>query len=543
MSPLNFDIGTNGSEVDSITQRQTFNVHHLLQRHVRAKPDELALVGSNSECTYRELDTRTTKLANGLLDRGLEANEGRIAIVAENRPEIAELFYAGSKAGLLIAPQNWRLDKREFTHCIDVVKPDLVVVSDEHGKKRDWIEDSAETDPGYVTLDDSSFGESYEDVLADGTISEPAPAQSVHPDQGIAVLYTSGTTGLPKGVVLSHRTFVARVGQWVVDLEFESSDSYIAWGAMFHQGGIDPLFYTAHLGGTYYTVDGFQSDRIVELLQEGPVSWLMLVPGVIQRLIDYIEENDVDTSEFAEIRTIGALIDLISTEKVAQITELLDAPYQCTYGATEDGQMASTNQVAIGVKPTDNDIWKAQGSFIRIKLVDDDFEEVTKGEPGEMIVRGPTVCSGYMNNPEANREDFTDGWFHTGDIFVEVEDGQYDFIDRVKYMLKTGGENIYPGEIEQPLLELPGVSDATVVRVPDEEWSEVPKAYISTDQPEEFDPEEILEYLRERIANYKLPHYIEIVEPGNFPRSETGKIIRDEVEEWSVSEDERIRNP
>lgn len=539
----NFNLGVE-KQNRFVQQHRAFNVHHFLGRHVDRQPDSPAIIGEDRQITYADLDKRSTGLANALLDRFPDPSEASVAVLSENRPELAELFYACSKAGVLFAPQNWRLQEEELVHCVDLVNPDLIVYSDRFEDKIEWVRESETVDPLTVGLDDNSGHDmAYEALVNRGDQQTLVRDNSINPQTGVAVLYTSGTTGLPKGAVVSHNTFLARVAQWVTDLKFDRGDSFPGWGPMFHQGGIDPLVFTAHLGGAYYTIDGFDREQIIRAFQERPISWIMLVPGVIQPLIDYIEENEISPESFEDIGCVGALIDLVSSQKVKRITELLDAPYQCTYGATENGQIASTNRVPVGVEPDDSDIVKEHGSFLRMKLVDQNGDEVEQGEPGEMIVRGPTLCSGYLQNQRKNREEFRDGWFRTGDIFVEIEDGKYDFVNRRKYMLKPGGENVFPGEIERPLLEHEAVDDAVVVRVPDERWGEVPRAVISTETPDEVSPDEVLEYLRNRIAAYKLPHYVEFVDPGAFPRSSTGKIVREEVEEWSVSDSIRARNP
>lgn len=538
-----FDLGVD-EQTKFIENHQTFNVHHFLDRHLNARPDAKAVIGHNRELTYAELDARSTALANALLDR-VSSETPSIAILSENRPAIAELFYACSKADVLFAPQNWRLQQKELEHCVELVDPDILFYSDRFADKCAWIEENSELDPTYIPLDETDERQTtYEALIGSADQEALHTTEDAPSDSGVAVLYTSGTTGLPKGAVISHQTFLARVAQWVVDLDFRRGDSFPGWGPMFHQGGIDPLVFTAHLGGVYYTIDGFDAESIVQALQERPISWIMLVPGVIQPLIDYINENEIDQDDFNDINCVGALVDLVPSDKIKEITELLDAPYQCTYGATENGQIASTNQVPIGIEPDNREIVKEQGSFIQMKLIDHEGNEVEQGEPGEMIVRGPTLCSGYLQNSTKNMEEFRDGWFRTGDVFVEVEDGKYDFVNRRKYMLKPGGENVFPGEIERPLLEHESVEDVVVVRAPDDRWGEVPRAIVSTQSGSTVTSEELLKYLRGRIASYKLPHYVEILdEDEEFPRSTTGKIVREEVEEWPVSEDHRIRDP
>jgi len=482
---------------------------------------------------------------NRLVDRlGDRLGDGpaRVAVLSENRVEGMAVLYACAKLGYLAATLNWRLEREELVHCVDLVEPDVVFVSERYADRCAWIDEDADSSPSYVSFDDDEGESSYRALLEAGSPEEP-DLPGVDPEQGLAVIYTSGTTGLPKGAVVSHRAELARSDQVVLDMRLQMGDSYISWAPMFHMSTVDWIVTMAMLGGTYHIVDGFDVERIVEILQtsQRPIAWLFLVPGVIDQFLDYVDEHDVDTDTFAPIRCTGALADLTPPEKVERVTKLVDAPFHNSYGSTEVGWATSGYLIPPGVAPDDAELSKVESPLIDVKLVDENWTAVEQGSKGELAVRGPTLASGYVNSPESNRSEFHDGWFRTGDLFVRNADGTYSYVSRKKYLIKSGGENVYPGEIERVIVEHPLVDDVVVVRVPDEKWGEVPKAYVSTDRPEEVSREELLELLRGRIASYKLPHYIEVVPPRSFPRGTTGKVLRSEVEEWPVSEDDRIR--
>jgi acyl-CoA synthetase (AMP-forming)/AMP-acid ligase II len=329
------------------------------------------------------------------------------------------------------------------------------------------------------------------------------------------VLYTSGTTGLPKGVVISHRAWLARGYNYITDFDLRRGDGQLAWPPLFHIVSADWLPAVATLGGTFYPVDGFDTERVVEILrQEGcAIGWLVLLPGVVDRLLEYIDDHDVDVSELREIRNIGALVDLIDPKKVARVTETFDMPFKNSYGSTEDGNVLSAgNDVPIGVRPETEDLAKVESSFVDLKLVDEEWNEV-EGR-GELTARGPTLCSGYIRNREANREDFRNGWYRTGDIFIEHDDGTYSFVNRRKYLIKSGGENIYPAELEQVLVKHEQVEEATVVRVPDEKWGEVSRTVVSTYAPEEVSADELMEMLGAELAKHFMPELDRLVEVG-----------------------------
>jgi acyl-CoA synthetase (AMP-forming)/AMP-acid ligase II len=540
---FNFDLGLETQE-EFVRQSRRFTVGDLLRKGARMYGGRTAVSEPNHEVTYSELNDRVNGFGNALLDRGYDAGEATIAILSENRGEFVEVLFTGAKLGCLVSTLNWRLERDELVHCVDLVDPDVLVVSEQYRGKAAWIETSADADPVIVNLDGGDEDLDYETLVAEGDTAEPAPDHDVDPEQGLVVLYTSGTTGLPKGVVISHRAWLARGYTYIIDFGLQKGDCQLAWPPLFHIVSADWLPAVFTVGGTFYPVEGFDTARIVDVLQEdgGGIGWLVLLPGVVERLLEYIEDHDLDPpSEFREIRNIGALVDLIDPKKVKQVTETFDMPFKNSYGATENGNVLSAgNDIPKGVRPTDDDLPKAESSFVDLKLIDEDWNEVDGR--GELATRGPTLCSGYIENEAANREDFDDGWFRTGDIFVHDEDaGTYHFVNRRKYLIKSGGENIYPAEIEKILLEHEAIEEAVVVRVSDEKWGEVPRAVVSTYDEEAVDVDALMDELSERLANYKLPQYFDVVHPEEFPRSATGKVVRDDVEDWTIDDHSRVR--
>jgi acyl-CoA synthetase (AMP-forming)/AMP-acid ligase II len=538
----NFDLGIEDQE-SFIDQSRHFNVGDLMRKAARMYADKIAVSEPEREVTYAEFNERVNALANSLLERGYEKGNARIAVLAENRGEYIEPYFAAAKVGFLVPALNWRLEEEELVHCASLVEPDALIVSEQYEEKANWITEGLDDPPEIIHLDGGDSDVDYETLIEGGSTDEPAPGYEVDPEQGLVVLYTSGTTGLPKGVVISHRAWLARGYTYTIDWNLKRGDGWIAWAPLFHIISADALPAVFSLGGTYYPPNGFDTERIVDILlekDEGGIGWLFLLPGVINRFLDYLDENDIDTEDMREIREIGALVDLVDPKKVKRVTEKFDMPFTNSYGATEDANVLSAgNNIAVGVMPDDEDLAKVESSFVDLKLIDEDWNEV-EGR-GELAARGPTLCSGYINNPEANEEDFRDGWFRTGDIFVYNDDGTYSFVNRRKYLIKSGGENIYPAEIEKVLLQHEEIEEATVVRVSHEKWGEVPRAIISTFNPDEVETDELMEMLKKDIANYKLPHYINIVHPDDFPRSATGKIVREEVEDWEVDEANRVR--
>jgi fatty-acyl-CoA synthase len=284
-------------------------------------------------------------------------------------------------------------------------------------------------------------------------------------------------------------------------------------------------------GNPVIVVDGYDPQALAGIVARHQIGWLPLVPGMIESFAGVLRAGAVRPRG---IKAIGAMADLVPRHQLAEITTLLNAPYANTFGATETGLPPGTASfIPIGEAPTD--LAKRQSSFCEVRLVDPNDREVPDGTPGECAMRGPTLFSGYWRAPEVNARDFRGGWFHMGDMFIRRDDGRLDFVDRAKYMIKSGGENVYPAEIERVLLADPRVDDAVVVRRADARWGEVPVAVIARND-ERLTAEELHAACRQQLAGYKQPKEIRFVAFADLPRSTTGKIQRHEVEAWFKSE-------
>lgn len=543
MTDYNFDLGLEDTE-SFVRQSRSFTLGDQLRKSARMFPDRTAVDDGTRQLTYAELDERSDRLANALRDQGYVPGESTVAVLSENRGETVTLAYACAKLGCLLATLNWRLEREELVHCADLVTADVLFVSERFIDQADWVVADGESTPEVVDYDHNG-DIAYESLVAEGAATDPLPDERVDPEQGFAVLNTSGTTGLPKGVVVSHRAILSRIVQITIDYGLERGDNYPAWGPMFHPAGITWIGLTAVHCGTYYPIDGFDPERITDVVlhSDRPISWLFLVPGVVERLADHVGERGIDPEAFPEIRTMGALPDMIEPRRIKRITELFDAPLQNTYGAAEDGHGASGSKIPIGVTPDEAVLRKHESPLIDVKFIDERWNETNAGE-AEMALRGPSLCSGYIRNPEANGEDFRDGWFRTGDVFKRHDDGTYTFVSRRKYLIKPGGENVYPAELEEILIAHDAVEEVIVVRADDPDWGEVPRAVVATGEDGDHDElrAELMALVDAELARYKLPHYIKFVDAGRFDRSATGKIIRAEIEEWDIGADERVRD-
>lgn len=503
------------------SQAGSTTVGALFSQRVRIQPHDIALVQNQLSLTYTQLNERVNRLANGLLSRGLQRGD-RLALLTRNCMAYAEIELAAAKIGVIVAALNWRLADGELVHCIQLVGPTLVITSS------DYQETLARLNiplPSRLSL-----GDDYEQLIADSPSTEPD--EVVDAEDGLVIVYTSGTTGLPKAAVISHRAMIARALLFATDFSLPPDSAFVAWAPFFHMASTDFSLITLMRGGPVVVVDGYNADALIEAIENYRIGWLVLIPGMLDEFLSVLRTRQPRPKG---IQVIGAMADLVSPNVIAEITQILQAPYGNTFGATETGMApASAGFIGIGQVPTD--LAKQQSSFCEIRLVDEQNNEVAVGEAGECAIRGPTLFSGYWQASETNAKDFRGGWFHMGDVFKRRGDGRLMFMDRRKYMIKSGGENIYPAEIERVLLADDRVADAVVVRRPDRRWGEVVVAAVARNE-DTLSVDQLTQRCRENLAGYKIPHEIRFVDLDELPRSTTGKIMRHEVEAWFVPAD------
>ena len=491
------------------------SVFDLFRATVRRSPGKVAITSQAGDVTYRDLEMRVLSLAAALADRELKPGD-RVALLSENRQEYAEMELAAACLGLIVACQNWRLETGELTHCIELVEPALVITSDR------FADAYAATGLPYPAL---HIEADWPELLACPAL--PASLPRLDPEAGLIILYTSGTTGLPKGALISHRAEIARMCAYRMDLNVTPKDDFIAWAPMFHMGSTDQVLATLMMGACVHILDGYDARAIVDIMARQTLGWLLLMPGTIEPVVDILRAEKPDV---AGVRAIGAMIDLVPRDLAADLARLSGSGYLNSFGSTETGLPPGSARTMTPEELLTGKLSKRLSMLVDAILVDAEGAEVPDETPGEMAVRGPTIFSGYWNAPDTNAKDFQDGRFRMGDMFLRHADGTFDFVDRAKYMIKSGGENIYPAEIERVLLADPRIRDAVIVRKPDARWGEVPVAFVATKDPG-LDAAGVEALCRAELAGYKRPKEVIFIDYDDFPRSTTGKIVRHLLEE------------
>ncbi len=468
-------------------------------------PDKVAIEFVGETTTYRELDEASSELAKRLLASGLVPGD-RVATLSENRPEQVVLVFACAKAGLILAPLNWHLALSELDVLLRLVEPAALWLS------RERIEQFG-NDPVLGTYSPRCF-ETIADELADGRGVE---LPEIDPSDGLLLIATSGTTGTPKGALLSHANCYWTNRSLDEVLAIDAEDVVLQVLPQYHVGGwnVQPLL-AWRKGATVVLEPTFESARALELLAERRVTTMMGVPTNYLRLA---HEPNFAVADLSHLRSIvvggAAMPRTLADQWFARGVAVAQG-----YGLTE----AAPNVCCL----VPDELASHPGyvgrpyPYVEVSLRTDGGEDVVGAGRGEMWVRGPNVFAGYWRNADATNDVVRDGWLRTGDIAERDVYGNYQICGRTKEMFVSGGENVYPVEVERVLTNYANVADAAVLGVPDERWGERGVAFVVARQGVELDVDELRRHLRTHLAAFKVPKTILVVD--ELPRTHLGKV-------------------
>ncbi|WP_392666897.1 class I adenylate-forming enzyme family protein [Streptomyces sp. LN785] len=488
----------------------------VMRNQAKTNPRRLALIAEGQEYSYAELHAITSRLANGLAEAGVRRGD-TVAILGSNSVEHVLLQHAVAKLGAALAILNWRQSEDEVGYAVELCRPRLVFAQPTY---RDLITMTERSVELVSPRGESDFYERFVDPFA-----TQEPTVEVDAEDLVTIIYTSGTTGRPKAAAISQRAMIARAAFAATDMRLGADDAHLAWAPMFHLVSADYIFICAVLGSRYIVVDGFDVEVINEYLHQVQLGWFVMMPGAIGALIERLRQDD---RPVMPIRMVGAMADLVPPAQVRELTELLGTSYYNSYGMTEAGPL-TYGAIASGTYP--DHLGKRFTALANYRLARADGTDADLGEPGEMLVSGPTLFSCYLHDEQATRSALVDGWYGTGDLLRADEGGFLHFVGRTKYLIKSGGENVYPAEIERVLMACPGVVEVVVVRKADPHWGETPVAFVATDRPVETS--DLGAACRRELAGYKVPKVFHQIEVDQFPRNVTGKVIRERLEAWA----------
>lgn len=495
-------------------------------------PDKLAIVDTGKEpewrLTYRQLNQRANRFANWLMESGGVSKGDRVAILARDGVEHLDCFFACSKLGAIHTALNWRLHWRETAEIIHLSTPKVLIYSedfkDEVKELQAAIRGTDHEIAHYLHVEGGGQSGSlhFESVLI-GSSAAPVICESLEAEDIAALILTGGTTGLAKAAKVSHRMIGWNTLNTIIH-DVTHDDVYLNVFPMFHTGGL--FVYTLPqviFGGATILVRQFDPSLVLSLIEREKVTFFAGVPTMYQMMTQAENWEEADLSSLRFCTSGGAPLPVPLVE---QYTREKGIRFKQGFGMTEFGP-------GIFALAPEDAIRKA-GSigrpnfFVDARIVDDDNNPLAPNEVGELVLKGPSYCSGYFNDPEATAEAVDeDGWFHTGDL-AQYDDEWYFFIvDRKKDMFISGGENVYPVEIEKALYEHPAVHMCAVVGVPDPQWGEIGKACVILKPGLTTTEEEILTFLNDRLASFKVPK--SVVFMSEFPLSGAGKILKREL--------------
>lgn len=498
------------------------------RKHARLYPERECMICGDVRLTWKEMNERVNRLAHGLAGLSV-VKDTKVAVLALNCHKYVEIYYATAKLGAVAVPLNFRLSPEELVYVINhsdaeilLAGPEFITLMDEsmprleHIDKRISLEAAGE---GWID---------YEVLLASSPDTEPAT--EVDEDDLCQLQYTGGTTGLPKGVMLTHRNYMtAALGMGLPNL-FEPGDATLQVLPIFHTAWW-PILVHHCAGGKGVIVKRFDFDEILGIAEQEHVTHINMVPILFSWILDFPDLEKYDLSGIKYLTYAGAPMP---ADLMRRLLKKFGPIFQQGYGLTEAAPLATIlmqeDQCRLeGPEELTRRISSAgrESLVTEVRVVDEEDREVPVGEVGEIIVRGKNIMRGYWKDPELTAKALRDGWLYTGDLAEVDEDGYIYIVDRKHDMIITGGENVYPFEVEKVLYEHPSVLEAAVVGVKDDTWGEKVIAVVALKQGAEAGEEELIKFVRERIAGYKTPKQVVFME--NIPKTAIGKILRREV--------------
>ncbi|HAB12815.1 MAG TPA: AMP-dependent synthetase [Planctomycetaceae bacterium] len=509
------------------------NVGQFLTKAARDFPSRPGIVHGTQSWSYAEFNQRTSRLCHALQEQGLERGDN-VAVLMTNCGPMLETMFAGFRLGCGVVPINFRLHPNEFAYIIDHSESRIVVTSPEFNEPLRSVADQMPRVEHVITTDGAIGDELDYETILEGQPGE-CPDAEVDPDDVAWLFYTSGTTGRPKGAMLTHRNLEAMSTGFFTDMcpDRSQPEATLHAAPLSHGSGLYALPNVA-MAATHVipSATSFDPADIFECIQRHQITNIFVAPTMLKRLIDHPDIGRFDLGSLKSVIYGGAPMlveDLLRALEqlgpcLVQLYGQGESPMTITYLPHQD-HVSDGNETrhrrlgSAGIARTD----------VEVGIVDDNDRRLGTGEVGEIVTRSDLVMKGYWRDPDASDNSLRGGWLHTGDVGYLDEDGYLFLMDRSHDMIISGGENIYPREIEEVLVRHPAVHEVAVIGIPDEEWGEAVKAVVSTVDGGEVTEEELIEFCRDHIASYKKPRSVDFVD--ELPRNNYGKIVKRELRE------------
>ncbi len=497
------------------------NLAQYLQDTAREHPDKPAVRYEGQSITFHELNTRCNQLANGLKDLGLAAGD-HCMVMMPNSIQVITIYYALAKLGAVIVPVNFLFKKHELQHILSDAKPKAFIGAEPYLAEIQPAMQSAFEPTLKIAIgaqDNRNFLE-LNSVYSNTDDFELYPVQD---NDSLTILYTSGTTGVPKGVMLTHNNHASEA-RILAKMRGKLDPEVVVIGVLplYHIYGITSVINVSiYSGFTIELLTHFDPEKVIEIAQAEKQTILFGVPTMYNRLIQVASQNPPKNSSLKFCVSGGSSLPV---EFLHRFEKLLSTKIYEGYGLTE-APVCVENPYGAQTKP--GSIGLPIPEF-RAKIIDSDRNEVSTGGNGELLIKGPGVMRGYLNRPDETNKTIRDGWLYTGDIARMDEDNYIYIIDRKKDLVIRGGYNVYPREIEEVMYQIPEILEVAVFGTPHEDLGEEVAAVVVLQEGARIEPEEIREFVKQRVAPYKYPRIIQIVQ-DSLPKSGTGKILKKEI--------------
>lgn len=494
----------------------SFTIYEMLQNNAHRAGDQPAVVSADRSYTHAQFLEQVDQLASGLIAQGITKGD-RICILAQNSIAYLELYGACAKTGAVAYPVNWRLSPAEVQGVLELADPQMLVVGLEHIPQLEGLD---LTQFGVLALvgDGSTEGFIPLSELYIPEVSEPSEVSSTDP---FAIISTAAVAGVPRGAVLTHKNLLTAGDQIINAMELTEEDRHLAALPLFHITGLGLSLAVMQTGGANVVMETFDPTQAVQLMDEHSVTLVADFPPILQMLLDAREATG------ASLESLKHVAGLDAPDTIQRLYAETSAKFWTGFGQSETSGLVTIGRVDEKPGAAGKPLPLAQ-----VRCVDDAGQDVSVGQPGEIAVQGALVFDGYWRDPDATKFASRHGWHHTGDVGKFDEQGYLYYVGRKpeKELIKSGGENIYPAEVENAIGEMPEVAAVCVIGVPDEKWGEAVKAVIAL-HPEAFlTPQDVSKYVAEQIASYKKPQFVDFVD--ELPRTESGEIDRAKIREF-----------
>jgi acyl-CoA synthetase (AMP-forming)/AMP-acid ligase II len=494
------------------------SLRDVLFANPRISADRKAILFARRWRSFRELQERTAAVAAALRREGVEPGD-RVALLLHNCPEFIESYFAVTGSGAILVPLNWRLHAAEHAVLLADAEPKVLIAARAYEPTFARLRAEVPSLRRIVVVDDGNAPDSYEAWTAPGGAMPDAPG--LMRDTNAAILYTSGTTSRPKGVILTHGNYIADFSNVASVVQPEEHGVNLQVSPLYHAACIHSFLHLAHGGGTIL-VEKFEAGEALRLIEQERATYLFAAPTALYQMMDHPDFRRRDLSSLKAISYGAAGISRARLEEAAKaFGPILLHAYGMTETTSHSSLLRSADHaVALG------SIGKGVGAS-EIHVVDEQGVECRPGEIGEIVIRGPNVMKGYWHRPEATAEAIRGEWLHSGDLARTDEGGFVYVVDRKKDMVISGGVNIYPREIEDIISAHPAVAECAVYGVPDDYWGEALAAAVVLRSGMSVKAQDIIEFCRGRIGGYKVPKRVRIV--AELPKNASGKILKTEL--------------